>query len=58
MKKYVVRLRNSDGFILDGEVFNAESPFHAFNLYLARCERLGICKCKYDTYSIEEWIFD
>lgn len=55
MKEYLVRLRNYDGFILDGEVFTAASEAVALELYKIRCRRLGIQKCEYDYYTVEEW---
>lgn len=54
MKKYVVRLLNYEDSVIDGEVYKADDPFSAFNMYLTRCKKLGIQKCVYDKYSIEE----
>lgn len=57
-KKYVVRLVNYENTIIHGEVFEAENEVEALALYIAKCNRLGIQKCKYDKYTIEEWLFD
>ena len=54
MKKYVVRLVTYKNAIVDGEVFEAV----ALELYINRCNRLGIQKGYYDKYTIENWIFD
>lgn len=54
MKEYMVRLLNWNGSIIDGEIFKANNSNEALEMYKARCKRLGIEKCKYDTYSVEE----
>lgn len=54
MKMFVVRLHNYNGSIIDGEIFEAINADEALKMYKARCYRLGIEKCKYDTYSVEE----
>lgn len=58
MKKYVVRLVTYENAIIDGEVFEAADEKEALELYINRCNRLGIQKGYYDKYTIENWIFD
>lgn len=58
MEKYLVRLLNYKGSIIDGYVFVAQNSEQAVEMYKARCNRLGIEKCVYDTYSVEKWPFD
>ncbi|RHM40487.1 hypothetical protein DWZ70_03160 [Mediterraneibacter gnavus] len=58
MKKYVVRLVTYKNAIVDGEVFEAVDEKEALELYINRCNRLGIQKGYYDKYTIENWIFD
>lgn len=58
MKKYVVRLVTYENAIVDGEVFEATDEKEALELYINRCNRLGIQKGYYDKYTIENWIFD
>lgn len=54
MKTYAVRLHNINGSVVDGEIFEAVNADEALKMYKARCNHLGIEKCKYDTYSVEE----
>ena len=54
MKKYIVRLRNYKGLVIDGEIYKASSATDAIEMYLERCERLGICKCLFDYYTVDE----
>lgn len=56
--KYAVRLKDWNGNIIDGEVFDCENEMRALSLYIERCKRLGIKKSKYDDYTVEEWIYD
>lgn len=44
MKKYVVRLVTYKNAIVDGEVFEAVDEKEALELYINRCNRLGIQK--------------
>ena len=54
MKMFAVRLHNYNGAVVDGEVFEAINANEALKMYKARCYRLGVEKCEYDTYSVEE----
>nr|DAU47409.1 MAG TPA: hypothetical protein [Caudoviricetes sp.] len=58
MRKWLVRLVNSNNNVIDGEVYTAENPDNAIMMYKERCERLGIQKCVYDSYTVEPWKFD
>ena len=58
MHKYVVRLLNYRGSIIDGEVFTAKNEQEALQKYKNRCFNLGIKKCAYDTYFIEKWEYN
>ena len=58
MGKYVVRLRNYRGSIIDGEVYTAISKDEALRMYKARCYRLGIAIGNYDYFTVDEWTFD
>lgn len=55
MKNYVVRLRDYEGNIVDGEVYSANSVADAKLKYLSRCNRLGIEIGKYDYITVEDW---
>ena len=54
MKQYIVRLVNYNGFVVDGEIYEANDSIEALEKYMSRCNRLGIAKCVYDKYTIEE----
>ena len=53
MKNYIVRLRNYEGFIVDGEIYEASNEQIAKEMYTSRCKRLGIVVGKYDYITIE-----
>ena len=53
MKNYVVRLRNYEGFIVDGEIYEAHNEQIAKEMYASRCKRLGIVVGKYDYITVE-----
>ena len=53
MKSYIVRLRNYEGFIVDGEIFEAPNEKIAKEMYTSRCNRLGIVAGKYDYITVE-----
>jgi hypothetical protein len=53
MTNYVVRLRNYNGFIVDGEIYTANNESEAKMYYLARCKKLGIAIGKYDYITVE-----
>ena len=55
MKNYVVRLRDYEGNIVDGETYSANSVDDAKLKYLSRCNRLGIEIGKYDYITVENW---
>lgn len=54
MKAFIVRLRNYEGSIIDGEIIHADNEEQAIIKYKKRCERLGIFPCFYDYYTAEE----
>ena len=54
MKNYVVRLRNYEGAIIDGGVYNASNTEDARKMYIARCLMLGIDIATYDYITVEE----
>ena len=56
MKTYVVRLRNYRGSIIDGEIYEAVNKDEALKMYKARCRRLNIDVCKYDYFTVDEWV--
>ena len=58
MKKYLVRLRNYEGSIIDGYIYSANSEADAKLKYLSRCNRLGIEIGKYDYITAEIYLFD
>jgi hypothetical protein len=53
MKNYIVRLRNYEGFIVDGEIYEAPNEQIAKEMYVSRCKRLGIVVGKYDYITVE-----
>lgn len=53
MKSYIVRLRNYEGFIVDGEIYEAPNEKIAKEMYTSRCNRLGIVAGKYDYITVE-----
>ena len=53
MKTYIVRLRNYEGFIVDGEIYEAQNEQIAKEMYTNRCNRLGIVFGKYDYITVE-----
>ena len=55
MKTYICRLRNYRGSVIDGEIYEAINSDEALKMYKARCRRLGITKCKYDYYTVDEY---
>ena len=57
MKNYVVRLRDYEGNIVDGETYSANSVDDAKLKYLSRCSRLGIEIGKHDYVTVENWCF-
>lgn len=58
MKDYIVRLRNYEGNVVDGEIYKAESENQAKQKYIARCERLGIAIGKFDYITVEDFPFN
>lgn len=54
MKKYIVRLHNADGAIVDGEIFSACNEKYALLMYKIRCKNLGIGKYPTDYYTVTE----
>lgn len=52
-KTYIVRLRDYEGFIVDGEIYEANDEKAAKEMYTRRCERLGILVGKYDYITVE-----
>ena len=53
MKSYIVRLRTYEGFIVDGEIYDASNEQIAKEMYTSRCNRLGIVVGKYDYITVE-----
>ena len=54
MKHYVVRLRNYEGSIVDGEIYyNVETKEQAKQKYLLRCKKHDIKIGKYDYITVE-----
>ena len=51
----MVRLRNYNGAIIDGEFYKASNENIARDMYLERCKRLGIEIAQYDYITIEEF---
>lgn len=52
--EYVVRLRDYEGNIVDGEIYSECSEANAKLKYLARCIKLGIEIGKYDYITVEQ----
>lgn len=53
MKEFIVRLRDWNGSIIDGEFYTAESEAEAKLMYIGRMRKLGIEMCKYDYITVE-----
>ena len=53
MKNYIVRLRNYEGFIVDGDIYEAHNEQNAKEMYESRCKRSGIVVGKYDYITVE-----
>lgn len=56
MKEYIVRLRDYNGSIIDGEFYTAENEIQAELKYMQRLIKLGIEKeiSKYDYITVEQ----
>lgn len=52
---YVVRLRNYEGSIVDGEIYEAPNELFAKEMYRNRCDRLGVVISKYDYITVESY---
>ncbi len=54
MKNYVVRLRDWEGNIVDGEIYTETNTENALRMYKARCAMVGIDISKFDYITVEE----
>lgn len=55
--KYMVRLRNYEGSVIDGEIYCAESKIKAELMYMIRMDKLGIQMSREDYITVEECEF-
>ena len=55
MKTYICRLRNHNGFIIDGATVEATDKNEALNKYFIVHPYAKTDKCKYDYYTVEEY---
>ena len=55
--KYMVRLRNYEGSVIDGEIYCAENRIKAELMYMIRMDKLGIQMSKEDYITVEEYEF-
>ena len=53
MKNYIVRLKNYEGSIVDGEIYEAPNEKIAKEMYEKRCDKLGIVVGRYDYITVE-----
>ena len=53
MKTYIVRLTNCNGFVFDGEIYEAPNEQIAKEMYAKRCESLGIEVGQFDCITVE-----
>ncbi len=53
MKEYMVRLRDYNGNVIDGDIYIARTKKEARERYLSRVQRLGIDVCRYDYITVD-----